>query len=168
MRNRLKRLQPWWQGLSLRERRTVLLGAALLGSTLWWLLLVQPALSRIAHWEVETPKLRSQAQALDSLLASTPLPPDPAQQAPALRHSLEAAGLGGHYQLHTEQGSWQLELQHAPAEIATGWLLTAPAQLGLTVMHSRLQRDPLADPSAAASFSGIVRLDQALGAKESS
>ena len=95
MRNRLKRLQPWWQGLSLRERRTVLLGAALLGSTLWWLLLVQPALSRIAHWEVETPKLRSQAQALDSLLASTPLPPDPAQQAPALRHSLEAAGLGG-------------------------------------------------------------------------
>lgn len=168
MRNRLKRLQPWWHGLSLRERRAVGLGALLLASTLWWLVLVQPALSRIAHWEVETPKLRSQAQALDGLLAQAPALPSPQQQEPALRQSLDAAGLANHYQLQAVEGGWQLQFQLAPAESATGWLLQAPAQLGLSVMHSRLQRDPLADPLAAASFSGIVRLDQALGAKESS
>lgn len=164
----LRRLPPWWRGLSLRERRAVALTALLLGSTLWWLVLVQPALARIAHWEAETPKLRSQAQTLDSLLAHTPPPPAIAQQEPALRQSLEHAGLAGHYQLQAVQGGWQLDFAQAPAATATGWLLQAPAQLGLTVVHSRLQRDPLADPAATASFSGIVRLDQALGAKESS
>lgn len=166
--NNLRRLPPWWRGLSLRERRAVALTALLLGSTLWWLGLIQPALSRIAHWEVETPKLRSQAQTLDGLLAQAPSPPASAQQEPALRQSLEHAGLAGHYQLQAVAGGWQLGFEQAPAEAATGWLLQAPAQLGLTVVHSRLQRDPLAEPSATASFSGIVRLDQALGAKESS
>jgi general secretion pathway protein M len=167
-RHPLRRLRPWWHGLSARERRAVALTALLLGTTLWWLVLVQPALARIAHWEAEMPRLRSQAQTLDGLLAHAPSLPGAAQQAPALRQSLEHAGLGGHYQLQAVEGGWQLDLAQAPAEAATAWLLQAPAQLGLTVVHSRLQRDPLADPSATASFSGIVRLDQAQGAKESS
>ncbi|WP_210015465.1 type II secretion system protein GspM, partial [Pseudomonas palmensis] len=139
-RHPLRRLRPWWHGLSARERRAVALTALLLGTTLWWLVLVQPALARIAHWEAETPRLRSQAQTLDGLLAHAPSLPGAAQQAPALRQSLEHAGLGGHYQLQAVQGGWQLDLAQAPAEAATAWLLQAPAQLGLTVVHSRLQR----------------------------
>ncbi|MDD0974711.1 type II secretion system protein GspM [Pseudomonas fontis] len=166
---RRQRAEAAWQGLAPRERLAVMLCASVLGGAVLWFGLIQPPLARIDHWQAETPKLRSQALALNALLAEVPATsPAPEQQAAALRQSLAAAGLDAYCQVQGEAGNWQLHWQQAPVEAVMDWLLQAPRHLALAVGESRLQRDPLADPEATATLSGIVRLDQALGAKDSS
>lgn len=55
-------------GLALREKRLLAGTAAGLLALLLWLLLIQPPLRKIEYWQAETPKLRSQAEALEVLL----------------------------------------------------------------------------------------------------
>ncbi|WP_210712051.1 type II secretion system protein GspM [Pseudomonas sp. MWU349] len=165
-----------WNGLALREKR--LLGATALGGLglLLWVLLIQPPLKKIDYWQAETPKLRSQAEALEVLLHEVAAGP---RNAPgesleqALRQALDAAGLQGRYQLqHADQAgpeSWRLTFEQAPADAVVGWLLGAPRQFSLQVVEARLQRaDAAAAQDSAGTLSGTVRMDQAQGAKEAS
>lgn len=169
-----QRSRQWWQGLAARERRGLLLSAVLLGALVLWSALIQPALARISHWQMETPRLRSQAQALDALLAQAPapaavLPGDQLEQ--ALRQSLEDAGLGCCYQLERAEtpGGWQLQLHKAPADAVLNWLQRAPTRFALAVGQAHLQRDPAAEDQALpATLSATLRMDQAQGAKEPS
>lgn len=163
-----------WQGLAVRERRAVSLAALVLGACLVWLVLIQPPLKTIAYWQAETPKLRSQAEALEVLLRDVGGPAEGQSLEAALRQTLEASGLGEHYQLQatgTENSAWQLTLENAPADGAIDWLLSDPGQFSLEVIEARLQRTAPAtsdNTDTAGTVSGTVRMDQAQGAKEAS
>ncbi|MBV4456103.1 MULTISPECIES: type II secretion system protein GspM [Pseudomonas] len=169
--NKIQRLrsqaQVFWGGLALREKRLLSGAGLVLASLLTWLVLVQPALKKIDYWQVETPKLRAQAAALQVLLqdVSAPRPGDET----ALRQALDNAGLKGHYQLQAlEPGGWRLTFDNAPADAVVGWLLGNPRSFSLEVSEARLQRAMDAVDSSAGTVSGTVRMDQALGAKEAS
>lgn len=165
-----------WNGLALREKR--LLGGAALGllGLLLWLLLIQPPLKRIEYWQAETPKLRSQAEALELLLhevaaGNRQTSGEGLEQ--SLRQALDEAGLKDRYQLqHADQAgpeSWRLTFEQAPADAVVGWLLGAPRRFSLQVVEARLQRaDATAAQDSAGTLSGTVRMDQAQGAKEAS
>ncbi len=126
------RLRTFWQGLAVREQAAVALAALVVGGCLVWLALIQPPLKTIAYWQAETPKLRSQTQALEVLLRDVagPAPDQPLEA--ALRQSLEASGLSQHYQLQAPDAerpnAWQLTFDKAPAEAVISWLLGNPRQ----------------------------------------
>lgn len=175
------RLRTFWQGLAVREQAAVALAALVLGGCLVWLAMIQPPLKTIAYWQAETPKLRSQAEALEVLLRDVagPAPGQPLEA--ALRQSLDASGLSQYYQLQMLgtglPNAWQLTFDKAPAEAVISWLLGNPRQFSLEVIEARLQRTPAnsdnldsADntDNTAGTLSGTVRMDQAQGAKEAS
>ncbi|MGE8411649.1 MAG: type II secretion system protein GspM [Pseudomonas sp.] len=165
-----------WNGLALREKRLLAGTAAGLVALLLWWLLIQPALHKIDYWQAETPKLRSQAEALEVLLhdvAAGPGKVTGAELEQVLRQTLDGAGLKDRYQLQQpdEAGpqGWRLTFEQAPADAVVGWLLGAPGQLSLQVVEARLQRaGAAAADDSAGTLSGTVRMDQAQGAKEAS
>lgn len=163
------RARVLWRGLSLREKRMVAGTAVLLGGLLSWLVLVQPPLKKLDHWQAETPKLRAQTQALEVLLREVPTATAGQPLEPALRHSLDARGLAGRYQLKPLESGWQLTFEAAPADAVIGWLVSHPRQFSLEVVEARLQRanEAKADDTAG-TLSGTVRMDQAFGTKEAS
>ncbi len=159
--------QVFWAGLAQREKRLVIGAGLLLASLLTWLLLVQPALKKIAYWQAETPKLRAQAEALQVLLQDVAAPQVADDN--ALRQALDGAGLRGHYQLQPlDPGAWRLTFDNAPADAALGWLLGNVRTFSLEVSEARLQRAGDAVDNSAGTVSGTVRMDQALGAKDAS
>ncbi|BAP42216.1 general secretion pathway protein M [Pseudomonas sp. StFLB209] len=162
--------QAAWQALSLREQRVLTGGALLLVGLLLWALLIQPPLKTIAYWQAQTPKLQGQAQALESLLREAGVQAAGGDTEQALRQSLEAYGLAGHYQLQAgPNGGWQLTFDAAPADALIDWLLGRQRPGALPVVEAHLQRagDNATDDSAG-TLSGTVRMDQAQGAKEAS
>jgi len=163
-------VQARWQPLALREKRMVAGMAIALIGLLLWVALIQPPLKKITYWQTETPKLRAQTEALEVLLREVSVRPDGQSVAQSLEQTLQASGLGGHYQLQSgEAGSWQLTFDAAPADVVLDWLLSNPAQLSLQVVEARLQRaDNPSTEVTAGTLSGTVRMDQALGAKEAS
>ena len=161
------RWRVFWSGLALREKRLLSGAGLVLASLLTWLVLVQPALKKIAYWQVETPKLRAQAEALQVLLQGVAAPRQADEV--TLRQALDSAGLQGHYHLQAQApGGWQLTFDNAPADAVVDWLLGSPRSFSLEVSAARLQRAPDALDNSAGTVSGTVRMDQALGAKEAS
>lgn len=159
--------QVFWAGLAQREKRLLIGAGLLLASLLTWLVLVQPALKKIAYWQAETPKLRAQAEALQVLLQDVAAPQVADDN--ALCQALDGAGLRGHYQLQTlDPGAWRLTFDNAPADAALGWLLGNVRTFSLEVSEARLQRAGDAVDNSAGTVSGTVRMDQALGAKDAS
>ena len=159
--------QVFWTGLAVRERRMLAGAGLILASLLTWLVLVQPALKKIDYWQVETPKLRSQAEALQVLLQGVAAPKTADET--TLRQALDGAGLQGRYQLQAEApGGWRLTFDNAPADAVVDWLLGNPRSFSLEVSEARLQRRLDTVDNSAGTVSGTVRMDQALGAKEAS
>ncbi|MDL5591868.1 type II secretion system protein GspM [Bacillus subtilis] len=162
-------LQARWQPLALREKRMVGGMAALLLGLFVWVALIQPPLKKIAASQVETPKLRAQAEALEVLLRDVSVRPDGQNLEQSLQQTLQASGLGGRYQLAAASAGWQLTFDAAPADAVLDWLLSQPRNFSLQVVEARLQRaDDAATDDTAGTLSGTVRMDQALGAKEAS
>ncbi|WHS58324.1 type II secretion system protein GspM [Pseudomonas sp. G2-4] len=162
-----------WQGLATRERRAVVLAALALSSGLAWLALIEPPLKSIAYWQAETPKLRSQTEALEVLLRDVGGPVRGQSLEVALRQTLDGSGLGDHYELQAPgadaPGAWQLTFTDAPADGVIDWLLGNPAQFSLEVIEARLQRTAPADSDLTpGTLSGTVRMNQAPSAKEAS
>ncbi|WP_395607912.1 type II secretion system protein GspM [Pseudomonas sp. B22129] len=159
--------RQFWNGLALREKRMLSGAGLVLASLLTWLVLVQPALKKIDYWQVETPKLRAQAEALQVLLQGIAVPRQADET--TLRQALDNAGLQGRYQLQAlAPGGWRLTFDNAPADAVVGWLLGNPRSFSLEVSEARLQRAEGAVDNSAGTVSGTVRMDQALGAKEAS
>jgi len=162
-------LRARWQPLAVREKRMVGGMAALLLGLFVWVALIQPPLKKIAASQVETPKLRAQAEALEVLLRDVSVRPDGQNLEQSLQQTLQAGGLGGHYQLAPASAGWQLTFDAAPADAVLDWLLIQPRRFSLQVVEARLQRtDDTATDDTAGTLSGTVRMDQALGAKEAS
>lgn len=165
--------QQLWKGQTPRDQRLLLGCALLVGGLLVWWLLIQPPLKTLDYWRAETPRLRSQAQALDLLLHDVASPATGPNLEQTLRQSLHASGLEGHYQLQPPDEArpniWLLSFEAAPADAVVGWLLGNPRQYSLEVVEARLQRVGAAEPDdTAGTLSGTVRMDQAPGAKEAS
>lgn len=170
---RWQSLRAAWLGLAAREQRAVALAALVLGSGLVWLTLIEPPLKTIAHWQAETPKLRSQSEALEVLLRDVGGPVRGQSLEAALRQTLEGSGLGDHYELQAPgadaPGAWQLTFTDAPADGVIDWLLGSPRQFSLEVIEARLQRTaPASSDPTPGTLSGTVRMNQASSAKEAS
>ncbi|UXY55746.1 type II secretion system protein M [Pseudomonas tohonis] len=180
MNERLQRLLSAWHlqraqplpALGPRDRRILRLAAIALPPMLLWYALIEPPLARIEHWQAELPRLRAQAQTLEAVLAEVQ---GPAALAPGasleslLRQGLDGNGLAGHYQLHVDGPRWQLELQGAPAQGVMDWLLGVTPGLPLELRQVRLRRDGGTESERTdARLSGVVGMEQAPGAKESS
>ncbi|MBK5529858.1 type II secretion system protein M [Pseudomonas sp. TH08] len=165
-----RQLQARWQPLALREKRMVSAMAIALFGLLLWVALIQPPLKKISYWQSETPKLRAQTEALEVLLREVSVRPEGQSVGQSLEQTLQASGLGGHFQLQAaDGGAWQLSFNAAPADALLDWLLSTPGQLSLQVVEARLQRaDNTSTEITAGTLSGTVRMDQAQGAKEAS
>ena len=165
---RLVALRGRWNALAPREKIMLSGATVFLASLLAWVSLIQPPLRQLDYWQVETPKLRSQSQALELLLREV-APPAGLNRAHALAQSLDTGGLAGHYRLQAQDGGWQLTLDAAPADAVIGWLLSYPNQFSLDVVEAYLQRAGEATPdNTAGTLSGTVRMDQMQVAKEAS
>ncbi len=160
-----------WQRSSTRDKRILRIAAVVLPLMLLWFVVIEPPLQRIDHWQTELPRLRSQLGAVESVLAEVqgptlaPLGGDTQQ---ALEQQLSNAGLSGCFRLQQADGQWQLTVDNAPADALMNWLLDDAPRLRLTVRRARLQRSATQDSEAAARISGVVSMEQAPGAKESS
>jgi len=173
LKARWQNLRTAWQGLAARERRAVALAALVLGGGLVWLALIDPALKTIAYWQAETPKLRSQTEALEVLLRDVGGPARGQSLEVALRQTLDASGLGERYQLQppgtAAPDAWQLTFTDAPADGVIDWLLGSPPQFSLEVIEARLQRAaPASSDPTPGTLSGTVRMNHASSAKEAS
>lgn len=161
-----------WQRLGPRDRRILRLAAIALPPMLLWFALIEPPLARIEHWQAELPRLRAQAQTLEAVLAEVQGPAALAPGAslePLLRQGLDDNGLAGHYQLQADGPRWRLELQGAPAQGVMDWLLGVTPSLPLELRQVQLRRDGGTESERTdARLSGVVGMEQAPGAKESS
>jgi general secretion pathway protein M len=164
---RLALFRARWNALAPREKVMLSGVVVFLASLLVWVSLIQPPLRHLDYWQAETPKLRSQSQALEVLLREVATPAAPLEL--ALQQSLDAGGLAGRYRLQDQDGAWQLTLEAAPADAVISWLLSYPRQFSLEVVEARLQRAGEATPdNTSGTLSGTVRMDQVQVAKEAS
>lgn len=162
-------IKTHWGSLSLREKRLVAGAAVILGGLLIWLILIQPPLKKIDYWQAETPKLRSQSDALALVLRELPAASSAQNLEQSLQQALDATGLAGHYQLQAAGTAWQLTFEAAPADAVISWLVSNPVEFSLQVVEARLHRTGEVEAdNTAGTLSGTVRMDQAQGAKEAS
>ncbi|MDZ4190969.1 MAG: type II secretion system protein GspM [Pseudomonas sp.] len=167
--------QQFWQRSSARDKRMLRIAAVVLPLCLLWYGFIEPPLSRIEHWHAELPRLRSQLSTLEGVLADVEDPRSSAvHEAPedALKHYLEAASAESNYTVTTSTDAagtrtMQLTVDAVPADALMNWLLIEAPRLGLTVRTAHLQRTEKSI-EAAALVSGVVTMEQAPGAKESS
>jgi general secretion pathway protein M len=166
--------QQFWQRSSARDKRILRITAVVLPVMVLWYGLIQPPLQRIDHWQTELPRLRSQVVTLEAVLAEVegPAVTPGAGTLQALQERLDAVGLAGCYSLkssaETGTTTWQLTLESAPAEALLNWLLDDAPRLGLQVRDVHLQRVTTQNTETAARISGVVGMEQAPGAKDSS
>ncbi|MEH6499580.1 MAG: type II secretion system protein GspM [Pseudoalteromonas distincta] len=166
MKARLNALQPAlarmrgrWQALSAKERKQILAMVVVVGFAIIWLSLVKPALDTLAHWEEELPRLRTQANTLQMVLAEVGAPAmaDSATQTPAeqLRASLNHAGFADTYLIDQRENTLHIDFQQ-PTDAAQllAWLLSTSASPGMTVQQLTLQR---LDEGGLQSPPGLVR-----------
>lgn len=133
--------------MALRERRLLVFCAALITLVGNWVLAIEPAMTRIDHWEAELPRLRSQSSALDTVINEAALPEKPVLPAPSeiparLTRSLDAMTPGAYALLDAEQSKgatsgdasvWRVRFEDAEADAVMAWLFQVPTEVGLIV-----------------------------------
>lgn len=138
----LRKTAGYWRGLTVRERRQLILMSFILLGAVAWLLFTRPALKTLSHWQQELPRLRSQQAALQTVLAEAGggQLTRQAHGTPQARlaQSLRAAGLD--YQLRSAGPNLILSVQNVEAQRLVNWLLTAPATLGMQIEQAQIAR----------------------------
>lgn len=140
-----------WRRMSQREQRLVLALGALLGLTLIYLMLIQPAWRTIDRHAQDLPVLRGQAAQVDALVQeslalrgqrSAQIAPQALQT--ELAASLKRAALGGSYALKAlgtdDAPRWQIDVTEVTAAALFDWMGNAPSQLRLTLTQADLTR----------------------------
>ncbi|WP_187395007.1 type II secretion system protein GspM [Pigmentiphaga aceris] len=133
-----------WQALSMRERKGMVLVAAVLGVAFTWSVLIDPAMRSLARAEVDIPRLQAQRAELDALVreaqtlggrAQSALPASAQQE--GLAASLAAAGLSSAVvATQDDEGRWQLAISDVPAPVLMQWLadIVEPIRLRPTAL----------------------------------
>lgn len=119
-----------WQAMSARERKGVSAVGVVLGLTLIWSVLIDPAMVRLARANADIPRLQAQRAELDALVreaqalggrAQSVLPASAQQE--GLIASLAAAGLASAVvPTQDDEGRWQLAVGDVPAPVLMQWL----------------------------------------------
>lgn len=136
-----------WHDLRSRERQQVLVMLGVLIAAVLWLLFTKPALDSLRYWADEMPRLRSQAVALQGVLADvgTPPPVEGMSTQPIserVRASLDQGGFAGTYQVRNSGSDLVVAIEQPVASTSlVSWLMNAPTALGLNVKQVTLQRD---------------------------
>ncbi|AYN19504.1 type II secretion system protein GspM [Alcaligenes aquatilis] len=153
-----------WHGLRSRERKQVLVMLGVLIAAVLWLLFTKPALDSLRYWVDEMPRLRSQAAALQDVLADVSVPSSaggtftqPASE--RIRVSLEQRGFGGTYQVRNSGSEIVVEIEHPVMSAQfVAWLMMAPATVGLSVKQVTLQRDHSTPAAQTSQITATVTL----------
>jgi len=138
-----------YQALAPRERRLVAGAGLLLGATLVFVTLIEPALNTVRKLQGELPSLRAQAATVADLTnqatalrqrAAAPAGAMPART--ELAASLERGGLpAGQWMLNdADGGGVELSLEQTPSSALMRWLDGAGRDWGLAVSHVDLTR----------------------------
>ncbi|MCK9509902.1 MAG: type II secretion system protein M [Pigmentiphaga sp.] len=163
-----------WQRLAPRERRLVILAAAVAGLALVWLMLFEPAWQAVNRWRSALPQLSAQAAQLDAVLRETRElqrqagrgQADASGMAGALEESLLRAGLADVATLSQPAADrWSVALEQAPVLPTLEWLQALPFELRLQAEGVSLQRSADADGRVLAGrLSGEIQLRLPAGA----
>lgn len=145
-------LQAWWRALPGRERRGLLLAAAVLLAALLWLLALQPALQTLRNAPAALDAADLQLQAMQRLaseaveLRATP-PVHPEQAAAALKAATERLGDKARLSLQGERAV--LTLNGVGPGALRGWLAEARSGARARPVEASLM-------NAAAGYSGTL------------
>ena len=137
-----QRIAAAWQGLTLRERRLLMLGSASLVVLLCWFWVIDPAIKTRKKMQQQLPELRAQAAQLRALAQEVAdLPPAaPVAQAlsrEALEHSLMDSGLKAD-QITLVDGKLTLSFSDVPFSTLTDYLQKAQREQQLIVTEATM------------------------------
>jgi general secretion pathway protein M len=137
-----QRIAAAWQGLTLRERRLLMLGSASLVVLLCWFWVIDPAIKMRKKMQQQLPELRAQAAQLRALAQEVvDLPPAaPVAQAlsrEALERSLMDSGLKAE-QITLTDGKFMLSFSDVPFSTLTDYLQKAQREQQLTVTEATM------------------------------
>ncbi|HCB1211688.1 type II secretion system protein GspM [Alcaligenes sp.] len=153
-----------WHGLRSRERQQVLVMLGVLIAAVLWLLFTKPALDSLRYWADEMPRLRSQAVALQDVLADVSAPPSASgaftqSASERIRESLEQRGFDGAYQVRSSGSEIVVQIEHPVTSTQlVAWLMIAPPTIGLSVKQVTLQRDHSTPAAQTSQITATVTL----------
>ena len=143
-----QRIAAAWQGLTLRERRLLMLGSASLVVLICWFWVIDPAIKTRKKMQQQLPELRAQSAQLRALaqeVANLP-PAAPAVKALSreeLERSLMDSGLKAE-QITLTDGKFMLSFSDVPFSTLTDYLQKAQREQQLTVTEATMSaRDRL-------------------------
>jgi general secretion pathway protein M len=139
-------MRQWWIGLSRRERIAVLCAAALVVTTLVYLIGIEPAWRSRTRLSAELPRLRSEAAELDQLAAEaaklklhTRTLESPEQTKAALTRLLAEKNISG-AQVREEGERIIVSAKRTEAAAWLTWLKDASNELPLRIAAARIAR----------------------------
>ena len=137
-----QRIAAAWQGLTLRERRLLMLGSASLVVLLCWFWVIDPAIKIRKKMQQQLPELRAESAQLRALAQEiVDLPPAaPVAQAlsrEALERSLMDSGLRAE-QITLTDGKFMLSFSDVPFSTLTDYLQKAQREQQLTVIEAMM------------------------------
>lgn len=167
--NAMKQIQARWAGLEARERRLVILGAALVGLALFWWIVLAPALKTLREAPAEHARLDAQMQQMTTLQAQAKaLQSQPRANRDDAMKALESsvrADLGPNAQLQQQGGGEGVNVivRAVPAEALAKWLAQArgnaravPREVHLTSGGSGAAAQAAAPASPAPAHPGAA------------
>lgn len=136
-------LAAWWRSLPLRERRLLLLAAAVLGAFVLWSVAIRPALDTLQRAPAEHQRLDARLEAMQTLAAearelrgATAVPPEVAAQ--ALQGATQRLGEGARLLLQADRAT--LTLTDIGSTALRDWLLEARSAARARPLEAELVR----------------------------
>ena len=137
-----QRIAAAWQGLTLRERRLLMLGSASLVVLLCWFWVIDPAIKTRKKMQQQLPELRAQSAQLRALVQEVAglQPAAPVVKALSreeLERSLMDSGLKAE-QITLTDGKFMLSFSDVPFSTLTDYLQKAQREQQLTVTEATM------------------------------
>ncbi len=137
-----QRITAAWQGLTLRERRLLMLGSTSLVVLLCWFWVIDPAIKMRKKMQQQLPELRTQSVQLRALAQEVAAPPSAASvtqslSREALERSLMDSGLKAE-QITLSDGRFMLSFSDVPFSTLTDFLQKAQREQQLVITEATM------------------------------